>query len=485
METTNSNQEQNHFSKKEKILGQFFTPKEVVNFILDFVELNQNKRDKAIDPACGDGIFLSGLIEKGFEEVIGIDIDKEVIKSIPEDIKSSAIILNKDGLLDNLENTFDAVVGNPPFSAKYGRAEDKKVLSQFVFGRNRRSQAIEILFLERFIQMASEEGFIGIILPYGVISNTNLKFIRAYLFKNTQILGVISLPRFIFNGSLSTSSKTCILFLKKCKAENKRIFMSMVGTLDELNEILYLYAQKKEKNNLAFWTEPQDNSLAPEFYNPEIKKIEEDLKKSSFKIEKLKNLITDMFCGRTEYGEKREFSTEGIPFISAKVVTNFGLDFERDKKFVPKNSCMFKKTAVVRKNDLIFVRVGVGCVGKTSVTSDDERGIVDDWSYVIRTGGELSPHFLAFYLHSKYGKAQIERIKRGVGTVTVPQSLLKEILVPMFENQDEFKYLHLAMRENYKRGNIEKAKEIFDNAVETIEDKISQKERQTNLKEFS
>lgn len=146
---------------------------------------------------------------------------------------------------------------------------------------------------------------------------------------------------------------------------------------------------------------------------------------------------------------------------------------------------MFKKTAVVKKNDLIFVRVGVGCAGRTSViTSDEETGIVDDWSYVIRTGGELSPHFLAFYLQSKYGKAQIERIKRGVGTITIPQSLLKEISVPMFENQDEFKILYLAMRENYERGDTEKAKEIFNKAVGTIEDKISQKRGQTNLKEF-
>ncbi len=72
-------QEQNHFLKKEKLWGQFFTPKEVVNFILDFILLNQAKKDKAIDPACGDGIFIEGLIKRGFKEIIGIDIDKEVI----------------------------------------------------------------------------------------------------------------------------------------------------------------------------------------------------------------------------------------------------------------------------------------------------------------------------------------------------------------------------------------------------------------------
>ncbi|HIH96424.1 MAG TPA: N-6 DNA methylase [Thermoplasmata archaeon] len=476
MKTNCRDQEQNHFSKKEKVLGQFFTPKRVVDFVLDFVELNQNKKGKVADPACGDGIFLKGLTARGYRDVVGIDIDKEMIESIPEDIKSSAVVLNKEGLLDDLENGFDAVVGNPPFSAKYGRVKDKEILTRFEFGKNRKTQAVEILFLERFIRLTSQDGVIGIILPYGIISNRNLKFIRDYLFEKTQILGVVSLPRFIFNKNFSTSSKTCILFLKKCRAENKEIFMSIVRDLKDLREILRLYPTRKEKNSLVFWTETQDNNLSPEFYNPETKKIEEELKNSPLEIEKLKELITNMFLGGTEYGEKREFSAEGEPFISAKVVTNLGLDFERDRRFVSRNNRMFKKGALVRRNDLIFVRVGVGCAGRSSVvTSYDELGVVDDWSYVIRTKEALSPYFLSFYLQTRYGKAQVDKIKRGVGTVTIPQALLGEILIPILEDQDQFRALYLGMKKSHKEGDTKKAKETLCRAVRIIEKSISQK----------
>ncbi len=470
----NSQQALNHFSKKEKVLGQFFTPKEVANFIIEFIMLNRKRKEKAIDPACGDGVFLEGLIERNFKEIVGIDVDRKVIHSIPQKIKEKAKIINMDGLLFEHENQFDVVVSNPPFSAKYGRVQDKNILSIFDLGRNARSQAVEILFLEKFIRLASEDGIIGVVLPFGIISNNNLKTVRKYLLEKARILGVISLPRFIFNGNASTSSKTCILFLQKGRTKEKyKVFMSIVKKLDDLKEIMDLYAKNKEKKDLAFWTEIEGDNLTPEYYNPKHEEVEIELRGSPFKAYRLKELITEMFCGRTEYGSKRVFSNNGIPFISAKVITNFGIDFSKDRKFISRDSEIFKPRSLVKKDDLIFVRVGVGCIGRTAVvTSEEEIGVIDDWSYIIRTKEIISPYFLAFYLQSKYGKIQLERIKRGVGTVTIPQSSLKEIWVPVFEDQKIFKEQYLKMKEFYKKGLRAESEKIFNNTVRFIENAI-------------
>ncbi len=182
----NSQQALNHFSKKEKVLGQFFTPKEVADFIIEFILLNSKRKEKAIDPACGDGVFIEGLIERNFKEIVGIDIDKKVVDSISQEIKKKAIIINMDGLLFEYENQFDVAVSNPPFSAKYGRVQDKNILTIFELGRNAKSQAIEILFLEKFIRLTSEGGIIGVVLPFGIISNNNLKVVRKYLFEKLK-----------------------------------------------------------------------------------------------------------------------------------------------------------------------------------------------------------------------------------------------------------------------------------------------------------
>ena len=48
----------NHFKKKEKVLGQFLTPDAVAEFIVKFSASLLNRPEKAIDPSCGDGVFL-------------------------------------------------------------------------------------------------------------------------------------------------------------------------------------------------------------------------------------------------------------------------------------------------------------------------------------------------------------------------------------------------------------------------------------------
>jgi len=465
-----SSQADKHFSREEKVLGQFFTPKEVVDFILDFTLLNQNKKNKSIDPACGEGIFLKELIRRGFKEIKGIEVDKEVVSSIPEDIKSRAIILNKNGLLNSVGNNFDVVVGNPPFSAKYGRVKDKSILEIYKVGQGRKTQAIEILFLERFMHLTSPGGVIGIILPSGIFSNLPLKYVRQFIVNNASILGVISLPRHIFNSSKKTSSKTCILFAKMKPSQKQEVFMGIADKLDDLP--LLLSAYRNGKNSVtprALWVNATSEALYPEFYTP-LSII--TLKKTPWPVLKLKEIISEMFCGKTEYGKKRSFVQTGIRFISAKTITQLGINFSRDGKYIEPGSPMDKRKAHVKIGDLLFVRVGVGCIGRASVITDlVDIGIANDWIYIIRPKKCVLPTYLTFYLQSRYGSIQIARLKRGVGTVTIPQSALREILVPVppLEIQEKFTQIYLRMIKHRKEKRYDKAQTEFYKAIKKLD----------------
>lgn len=469
-----TNQKEKHFARKEKVLGQFMTPPEVANFIVDFAISSLNHKAKlAIDPACGDGIFLRSLIENKIDRVVGVDIDEKII---PEDLKNKCeIIAPRDGLLPldkELEGHADIVVGNPPFSAKYGRVRDKKILSRFDLGKEERSQAIEILFLERFIQLASDSSVIGIILPSGIFSNIPLQFVRNFIYNNTSILGIISLPRGIFRGTKNTTSKTNILFVKKRTKNSENVFMGIANKLEDLPLILESYQQKREIHNPpAFRAKLNMDVISPEFYFTPIHLVGQ-------KVMRLKDLISEMFCGKTEYGAKRRFTSSGISFISAKTITPLGIDFSKENRgrhYIDPKSEMYKPKAHVRVGDLLFVRVGVGCIGRAAVvTATEEQGVADDWIYIIRPKNELLAYFLAFYLQSKYGASQINTLKRGVGTVTIPQRLLKElsIICPSDAQLRNFKNLYQEMVEQRKRKNEQKAKELFENAIRMIEEKI-------------
>jgi len=473
-------QREKHFKSEEKVLGQFFTPPKLADFMVKFALLHLSQKEKGCDPACGNGVFLASMLKHGFKEVVGMDVDERCVASIPEEIRETAKIFVGDALrrFPTLlqepilpEKYFDLVIGNPPFSAKYGRVRDKAVLASYKLGAGLRSQAIEVLFIERFIQLTRPGGVIAIILPDGVFLNLNYRRVRQFILDNCRVLAVISLPRAIFNSTKHTTSKTSILFALRDGGHKGDVFMAEVEQLSDLSEVLELY-KARASDDRAFWTEITPDALHPRVCRP--------LKLPEFKVptHKLGELIKEMFCGQTEYGAKRKFSERGIRFISAKVVTPLGLDFSRDeRKFVEPGSPMDKERARVQVGDVLFVRVGVGCIGRAAVVVDEEDcGVADDWIYVIRVRRDIiSPYYLALFLQTEFGRKQIDRAKRGVGTVTIPQRLLKEIMVPVppREFQESLESEYKNMVKLMRAGRRDEAERAFKDMMEKIRNEVA------------
>lgn len=468
-------QREKFFKVKEKVLGQFFTPPEVAEFIVSFALVHLDKAERAIDPACGEGVFLSALLKHGFKEVWGVDIDPNVLNRMSESIKERAKIIIGDALIRSPtlsqvfvlpENYFDLAVGNPPFSAKYGRISDYR-LKQYKISKNKRSEAIEVLFLERFISLVRPGGVVGIIIPDGILINKNYEYVRKFIL-NFNIIAIISLPRGLFNSNLRVTSKTSILFLKKERNKGSDVFMFEISSIDDLPKVIEAYEMKE-----GLWVKPNSDCLHPKCWKkPNIQF------KSGLEVQPLEKLIIEMKTGRTEYGSKRRFTNKGLRFISAKVVTPYGLDFKRDEKFVEPNSLMDKKSAHVKPDDVLFVRVGVGCAGRTVVVVDEnDTGIADDWIYIIRVDkNKILPHYLAIFLQTRFGKEQLESIKRGVGTVTIPQFELKKVLIPIppKDFQEKIRELYIRMVSLTRAGKYDTAKELFEKMKRMVEDFLAQ-----------
>jgi len=457
MQTVNkfytSNQANKHFSREEKILGQFFTPPEVAEFIISFALRYLSTKKSACDPACGDGVFLSSLVEYGFKP-LGMDIDNNILNSLPENIRKYVRIEN--GLLLNEEEKFDLVVGNPPFSSKYGRVQGD-ILKNFEMGNKTSSQAMEILFLEKFIKLCSKDGVIGIILPQGIFSDLRLSYARKYIRNHLSIITVISLPRNIFRSKGNkTSSKTCILIgKKKAKISNRKILFASVNSIDEL--------PKKDIKRKTFSI--PNEFLYPEYYLERNPILDE--------LPRLKEFNIKIIQGSTKYGSQRKFTSTGVPFISAKTVTPLGIDFSKDEKFVEPGSVMDNKRAHVGIGDVVFVRVGVGCIGRCAViTKESEKGIPDDWIYIFRVKDwKISPFYLAFWVQVPTMQKEIRRLARGVGTITLPIALAKELPIPVPNGNvlKECEQKYREMMSERENGHHEKAKQIIEKACKNLE----------------
>jgi type I restriction enzyme M protein len=186
--------------RNRKIHNQYFTPEFAVEKALSFI--SAISISNVIDPAVGNGVFLKSSSKKWEKaELFGVDIDKEVIAALKKSNLPNSYFVSADSLLRKTwqlpkikqilsKGGFDLVVGNPPFSSWFQRVESEEILSNYELAKSngnlKRSQAIEILFLEIFLKLAKVAGFIVIVLPDGILSNPQYQYVREFILKSTM-----------------------------------------------------------------------------------------------------------------------------------------------------------------------------------------------------------------------------------------------------------------------------------------------------------
>lgn len=252
--------------------GQFFTPRNVINTIIEAICIEKNK--KIIDSACGSGGFLVESLKK-IESIVDIEGNKygwsqeakneEVktqaiknIRGIEKDpfltklSKSYMAILGdgKGGIFqeDSLElptnwksqtqceiklGTFDILLANPPFG-KNIKVEGENKLSQYqlAYSTNKSGQRklvksgnVSTLFLERNMQLVKQGGKIGIILPEPYFALPKYKDAMEFMFKGNNILWVIDLPHDTFRPH--NNAKCCAIIIQKGVEQQEYINMAV------------------------------------------------------------------------------------------------------------------------------------------------------------------------------------------------------------------------------------------------------------------
>ena len=115
----------------------------------------------------------------------------------------------------HIDMRFDAVVANPPFSAKW--SADPIYLQDERFSRYGKlapSSKADMAFVQHMLHQLDEQGTMAVVLPHGVLFRGSSEgVIRQYLIEKMNVVDtIIGLPANIFYG---TSIPTCILVLKK------------------------------------------------------------------------------------------------------------------------------------------------------------------------------------------------------------------------------------------------------------------------------
>ncbi|QNJ97026.1 type I restriction-modification system subunit M [Constantimarinum furrinae] len=216
-----------------KKAGEFYTPQQVSKVLAQLVTTGKEKLKSVYDPTCGSGSLLLRVAREVKE--VGAFYGQEMnpttynlcrMNMIMHDVHYKRFdVKNEDTLThpQHADMRFEAIVANPPFSAKWSASPLFMSDDRFsAYGKLAPKSKADFAFVQHMIYQLEDNGTMACVLPHGVLFRGAAEgHIRKYLIKEKNYLdAVIGLPANIFYG---TSILTCILVLKKKREHTKDV----------------------------------------------------------------------------------------------------------------------------------------------------------------------------------------------------------------------------------------------------------------------
>lgn len=453
-------------------LGQYFTPREIVEFMVSFI--NPTERDVIIDPACGSGGFLLYCLKKVSEDInrnykgdqrtidrkiydfshynlYGIEFNDKIARVammdmvISDDGHTNIIAdtaFNKSFLNNNIKlNNFTLLLTNPPFGNVITKDDKDQLgeseLSDFEMGKNRDSQRSEILFIERSLDFVKDGGKIGIVLPDGILTNPsqNEVLTRKLIMKRTKILAIISIPEFAFKPSGKGGAKTSLVFLqklseeemKKINANDYEILMAVathigfdsVGNQD-INDLPNILNGKHRLMKKIKFSRLDIKNWSPYAYIDIVKK-------SGFR--NLKKL-TDLAEIRKEEIKPLEYPDK--VFKLPAVSKDGSIKLRITKGEIHGRDIKYKSMFVAHTGDIILSRINPAD-GSVAILPPELDGAIFSQEFHILKPKEnkFNSIYIWHVLRSEFVKQQLRGLLTGGSRLRLPERNLSKIKVPI------------------------------------------------------
>lgn len=215
-----------------KKAGEFYTPQQVSKILAKIVTVGKTDLKSVYDPTCGSGSLLLRVAKEANvrkfygQELTSTTYNLARMNMLLHDVSYQNFdIQNADTLEEpqHIEHKFEAVVANPPYSAKWSSdvafMDDERFSA---YSRLAPKSKADYAFVQHMIHQLDDNGTMAVVLPHGVLFRGAAEgVIRKYLIEDKNYLdAVIGLPPNIFFG---TSIPTCIMVFKKCREVDDNI----------------------------------------------------------------------------------------------------------------------------------------------------------------------------------------------------------------------------------------------------------------------
>lgn len=202
--------EDEYASARGSVLTAYYTPQPIVDAVwaalADHGIGTAGSPDHVLEPGCGTGNFLARVPASSDVALYGIELD-EVSARICAALNPAANVVS--GALEDCyvtEDTFDAVIGNVPFSGD--------ISIPYPVAGQTRPIPIHDYFLERSVDAVRSGGLVAVLTSRYTLDKTS-DAVRADLARKADLAAVVRLPEGTFSRQAGTDAAVDLIVLRR------------------------------------------------------------------------------------------------------------------------------------------------------------------------------------------------------------------------------------------------------------------------------
>lgn len=462
-------------------LGQYFTPRKIVEFMVDLLEPTRD--DIVLDPSCGSGGFLiyamqriaaqirqqqQNLPQHRTEQLIqstvirnikGTDISSRMVRTTRMNMimhgdgwvgiqRCHGLKIHQHNSFKDFTGKFSLILSNPPFA---GFESDGSILGEFETGKNEngniRGIHRAIIFVEQIIHLLTEDGRAGIVLPRSIFENESYAFkkLRDIIFRNCEIIAVVGLPRTAFHHT-DCGILGDLLFLRKTSEPRKnynvfvawaeKVGYNTLGHNVQENDFPNLLRDYKNGCNLIPISRlKEEDNLNPWHYHPKAINLRNEIEANRSKSLPLSNLVS-VYKNKLSKSALKQTPERIFQYVEVRDVDPGTGNFTPTQRRA--SELPSRATYELNGDELILLpnaRNSIESGRQIIKIGEETKGLVLTNRY-LPLYPNVNVDYLVMMLNSSFVRDQLISACRGAGSPDFRENKLKEIMIPVPDSTD-------------------------------------------------